>query len=90
VTGEVPVPAGTAAGATIQVWTDRAGNLSTAPLADSQVAEQAVLGQALGVAGTACVLAVAGALALRALDKRRMADWAAQWQVTGPRWTTRA
>lgn len=90
VTGEVPVPPGTAVGATIQVWTDRAGNLTTAPLADSQVAEQTVLGQALGVVGTACVLAVAGALALRALNRRRMADWAAEWQVTGPRWTTRA
>lgn len=90
VTGEVPVTADTPVGATIQVWTDRSGNVTSAPLLDSQVAEQAVLGEALGVVGSACVLTLTGALALRALNKRRMADWDADWQVTGPRWTTRA
>jgi hypothetical protein len=35
------------------------------------------------------VLTVAGALALRALNKRRMAAWDADWQATGPHWTTR-
>ncbi|HET9082250.1 MAG TPA: hypothetical protein VFO01_17265 [Trebonia sp.] len=90
VTGEVPVPPDTAVGATVAVWTDRAGGLTTAPLLDEQVAGQTILGEALGVTGAACVLTVAGALALWALNKRRMADWDADWQVTGPRWTTRA
>jgi hypothetical protein len=89
VTQEVPVSSGTAVGEKLQVWTDRTGDLSTAPLLDSQVADQAPMGDALGAAASAAVLTVAGALALRALNKRRMAAWDADWQATGPHWTTR-
>jgi len=90
VTQEVPVPSDTVAGGKLQVWTDRTGDLSSAPLLDSQVADQTATGQALGAIAAAVVLTVAGALALRALNKRRMAAWDADWQATGPRWTTRA
>ena len=90
VTREVPVPSSTPVGGTLQVWTDRSGAFTTAPLLDSQVAGQAAAGEALGVIASACVLTVAGALALWALNKRRMAAWDADWHATGPRWTTRA
>jgi len=90
VTQEVPVPSETVAGGKVQVWTDRTGGLSSAPLLDSQVADQTTTGQALGAVAAAAFLTVAGALALRALNKRRMAAWDADWQATGPRWTTRA
>ena len=40
--------------------------------------------------GVAMVLALAGILARWSLDKRRMDAWDADWQATGPRWTTRA
>lgn len=90
VTNEVPVPAGTAVGATIQVWTDRSGDLASAPLVNAQVADQGAFGEVLGVVAAAGVLALAGVLARRALDRRRMAAWDADWQATGPRWTTRA
>jgi hypothetical protein len=89
VTHEVPVSSGIAVGEKLQVWTDRTGDLSTAPLLDSQVADQAPTGDALGAAASAAVLTVAGALALWALNKRRMAAWDADWQATGPHWTTR-
>ena len=90
VTHQVPVLSGTPAGATLQVWTDRAGDLTIAPLLDSQVDDQTTSGEALGVAASAGVLTLAGALALRVLNKRRMAAWDADWHATGPRWTTRA
>jgi hypothetical protein len=32
---------------------------------------------------------VIGVLGRRALDKRRMAAWDADWRATGPRWTAR-
>jgi hypothetical protein len=35
------------------------------------------------------VVIVIGALGRRALDKRRMAAWDADWRATGPRWTAR-
>ena len=89
VTHQVPVPSGTAVGGKLQVWTDRTGDLTTAPLLDSQVAGQTASGEALGAIASAAVLTMAGALALWTLNKRRMAAWGADWQATGPRWTSR-
>lgn len=90
VTDEIPVPSGTVTGGTLQIWTDRSGAFTTAPLSDSQVAQQTVLGEALGVIAAAGVVTLAGALTFRSLNKRRMTAWDADWQATGPRWTTRA
>lgn len=90
VTHEVRLPYRPAVGGSLRVWTDRAGDLATAPLLDSQVAGQATTGEALGVAGTAVVLALAGGLSRWTLNRRRLAAWEADWQETGPRWTTRA
>jgi hypothetical protein len=89
VTREVPVPFSTAVGGKLQVWTDRTGDLASAPLQDSQVADQVAVAEALGVFVVAVVLILAGVSALWALNKRRMAAWDADWHVTGPRWTTR-
>jgi hypothetical protein len=86
---EVPVSSDTVVGGKLQVWTDRAGDLTTAPLLDSQVAGQAACGGALGAIAAAAVLTLAGALGRWRLSKRRMAAWDADWQATGPRWTTR-
>lgn len=90
VTGEVPVPPGTVAGGKVQVWTDQAGGIAGAPLTDSQVAEQTTIAEGTAVVAAAAVLALAGALTRWTINKRRMANWDADWQVTGPRWTTRA
>jgi hypothetical protein len=90
VTGEIPVPFGTAAGATVRVWTTSDGQLTEPPMRDSQVAGTAGFAGALGITTFAVLLLITGALARHALDKRRMAAWGAEWQATGPRWTTRA
>lgn len=60
VTQQMPVSAGTAVGGKLQVWTDRTGDLSTAPLLDSQVADQTALGEALGAIASVAVLTLAG------------------------------
>lgn len=90
VTGEIPVPLGTAAGATVRVWTTSDGQLTDSPLQDSQVTGTTGFAGALGVIALGVLLAIAGTLACRELDKRRMAGWDAEWRATGPRWTTRA
>lgn len=87
VTGEVPAAAGTRAGATVRVWSDRAGQLTNPPLRAAQVTQLAALGAIAGVIALAVALAVAGLVARRALDRRRLAGWDADWRVTGPRWT---
>lgn len=89
VTQQVPVPSDTAVGGKLQVWTNRAGDLTTAPLLDSQVADQKTSGEALGAIAAAVVLTLAGALALWTLNQRRLAAWDADWHATGPRWTSR-
>lgn len=90
VTGDIPVPPGTAIGSTVRVWTTSDGQLTDAPLRDSQVTGTAGFASALGVTTLAVLLVIAGALARHVLDKRRMAAWDAEWRATGPRWTTRA
>lgn len=90
VTGEIPVPRGTAAGTTLRLWTTDAGQPSGQPLQDSQVSGSAYLAGTCSVAALAALLAITGLLARRALDRRRMAAWDAEWRAAGPRWTTPA
>jgi hypothetical protein len=87
---DVPVPAATALGTVMRVWVTRDGQLTDAPLQDTQVAGQADLAATFGVVALAATLTVTGVLARRVLDRRRMAAWDADWQVTGHRWTRRA
>jgi hypothetical protein len=52
-----------------------------------------VIGQAVYVAAIAAIatfsaLRCAGMLARRALFRRRLATWEAEWQAVGPRWTS--
>lgn len=89
VTGVLPLFVGTTAGEKVSLWTTRSGQLASHPMTDAQVSHFAVLGEAAGTAAVALVLALAGLLARWSLDKRRMAGWDADWQATGPRWTTR-
>jgi hypothetical protein len=90
VTSGIPVPGGTAAGARLSVWTTRAGQPAAEPLNGSQVASLTLLGEAAGVTALAIALALAGVLARWTLNRYRLAAWDADWEVTGPRWTTRA
>ena len=58
-------------------------------LGHAQLATRAQLAEEVAVAGLAIMLAVIGWLARRALDRRRMAAWDADWLATGPQWTPR-
>jgi hypothetical protein len=87
-TGEVPAPGGARAGTRIRVWMDSGGRLTGPPLTGRQVAEQAVLAAVTAPAMLALLLVLAGALAYRVLNQRRMAAWDAEWRITGPRWSS--
>jgi DNA mismatch repair protein MutH len=71
------------------VWVSQAGQLADPPLQHSQVISRAQLTAGFTVAGLAAMLTVIGWLAHRALNRRRLAAWEADWQATGPRWTPR-
>ena len=90
VTGDLPVPYGTGVGATFRVWVTPDGHLVQQPMNDSQVASLTATAEAGGVIALAIVVALAGAATRWLLDRRRMADWDADWHATGPRWTTHA
>lgn len=90
VTAMETVPVRTSVGARVPVWTTRDGQPSSEPLSASQVAALTVLAEVTGVAAVAMVLTLAGAAARWSLNRRRLAGWDADWQSTGPRWTTRA
>jgi hypothetical protein len=88
-TGAVAAPPGARAGSTVLVWTDTSGRLTGPPLQHKQVAGQAGFAAGLAVAGLSLVLWCCGIWSYRALGKRRLAAWDADWRVTGPRWTSR-
>ena len=90
ITGEIPVPLTTVAGATVPLWVTDDGQLTDQPLRDAQVSDSRYITGAFAVIALATVLAIIGVLTRRELDKRRMAAWDAEWRATGPRWTTRA
>jgi hypothetical protein len=87
--GEVYAPGGARAGSTVTVWTDRSGRAEGSPVRRADVA----IGEALAALAAAVLagaaVAVTGLLARRALDRRRLAAWNAEWSRTGPRWTGR-
>jgi hypothetical protein len=89
VSGEVPAPSATVVGTVVRVWITRDGQLTDAPLQDTQVAGRADLAATFGVVALAATVTVTGVAARRALDKRRMAAWDADWRATGRRWTHR-
>ena len=64
---------GPAAGSTILVWVNHAGQLADPPLGRAQLATRAQLAEELTVGVLAITLTVIGWLARRSLDRRRMA-----------------
>jgi hypothetical protein len=88
-TGKLLVSNGAQAGSTVGVWTNEAGQLTDPPLQRPQVISRAQVTGGLAVAGLAVVLIAAGWVVRRVLDRRRMAEWDADWLATGPRWSPR-
>jgi hypothetical protein len=87
--GSVLVPAGSKAGATVTVWTNRAGQLTDGPIGAAQVAARAGLAIVGAVAVLAAVLLVVALAVRRVLDGRRLHGWEAAWAAIGPKWTER-
>jgi hypothetical protein len=86
-TGAILVSTSAAAGTVVPVWTDRAGNLVDPPRGHDQTVMRG--SAAAMVAGLGLVMLLVGvrAAARRALDRRRMAAWDAEWSHVAARWT---
>ncbi|MGW5128668.1 Rv1733c family protein [Streptomyces sp. NPDC004069] len=88
-TGQSLVSTDLPAGATVTVWQDGRGRLTTEPPGPTEATAQAAL------FGTSAALVLGGlvygttALVRRRLDRRRRDLWGAEWDRVGPRWNQR-
>lgn len=87
--GQVRVPDGTKAGATVPVWTNRSGTLEAAPVQRGNVIVWETLAALAAVTALIVAVVIAGFLARMVLDRRRLAAWDAAWPVAESRWTGR-
>jgi len=88
-TGEVFVGSIASAGSTVTVWVNQSGQLTDSPLQQNQVTGRAVIARVLAVTALAVALIIIGWAARRALDRRRLAAWDAEWLATERRWSSR-
>ena len=85
--GQVFVPAGTKKGSTVPVWINASGAITDPPAGHRDV--MAEVSAIVMVTGTVLIMVLLSgqALARRALDRRRLRAWDAEWRATGPLWT---
>lgn len=88
-TGLVYAPSSGAAGSTVMVWVNQAGQLTGPPLQSSEIAGRTDMGETAAVAALAFTLIALAGLVHWALGRRRIAAWDADWLATGPRWSQR-
>ena len=88
-TGEVLAVVGARKGSTVRTWIDPSGAVTDPP-----VDHRVVVGNVWLAVMTTCLvswvlLLAAGMLARRALDRRRLRAWEAEWRASGPQWSGR-
>jgi hypothetical protein len=86
-TGVVQAVAGARQGSTVRTWIDPSGAVTDPP-----AAHRVIVGCVLLAVTATCLLSwlaltAAGGLAIRALDRRRLSAWAAEWRASGPLWS---
>jgi hypothetical protein len=87
--GQIPVPAGARAGSTVTIWIGSSGALASPPPDHRDIAGIVTTAVVVTTVLTSVLLLETNALARRALDRRRLHAWDAEWRATGPIWTGR-
>ncbi|MGW6544401.1 Rv1733c family protein [Streptomyces massasporeus] len=84
--GQLRVPAGSAAGAPVTVWTDPEGRQVTRPVSEPQARVRAsLIGGVSGLCAAVVPLGAGRGLRSR-LERRRIDQWDAEWSRFGPMW----
>jgi hypothetical protein len=86
-TGQIMAPAGARAGSTVTAWVDASGAVTSPPPDHRAVAGDVCIAALVTCLVTSLLVLGSSALARRALDRRRLSAWDAEWRVTGPRWS---
>ena len=86
-TGEVLAIAGARKGSTVRTWIDASGAVTSPPLDHRDIVGNVLIAVVATCFVSWLVLLALGALARRALDRRRLAAWDAGWRASGPLWS---
>jgi hypothetical protein len=85
--GLVATPLDARAGQQVPIWLTPGGRLTHPKLSATDIRDQVTFAVLLTVTGWAVALAL-GAVAVRVLaNRRRMAGWQREWDVSGPLWS---
>lgn len=87
--GEVQARAGAGKGSQVRIWTGHDGRLVPPPLAHAQIVSRMVTVGLLAPLMLGLLLLALAGVVHRALDRRRMAAWEADWSLVEPQWTRR-
>jgi hypothetical protein len=85
--GQVLASAGAHAGSTVKVWIDASGAVTSPPPDHRIIAGDVCLAAIVTCLVASLVILGSNALARRALDRRRMRAWDAEWRAAGPMWS---
>jgi hypothetical protein len=88
-TGEVLAVVGARKGSTVRTWIDPSGAVTDPPVDHRVVVGNVWLTVMMTCLVSWVLLLAAGMLARRALDRRRLRAWDAEWRASGPLWSGR-
>ncbi|AVV45894.1 hypothetical protein PYK79_22730 [Streptomyces sp. ID05-04B] len=88
-TGSALVKPGTPKGTTVRIWVDRNGTVTTEPTTTLNAIAAGWLIGGMTAFGVAAGTQAARAGMRRALDRRRYAQWDAEWNLVEPFWSAR-
>jgi hypothetical protein len=88
-TGQVLAVAGARQGSTVRTWIDSSGAVTTPPMNHRDIAGDVSIAVMATLLVSWLLLLVSGTLARRALDRRRLRAWEAEWRASGPLWSGR-
>ncbi|MFF7795663.1 hypothetical protein [Streptomyces sp. NPDC007991] len=88
-TGATLVDSGTAKGATVRVWVDQDGGLSSQPMSELNATTTGWFVGGMAAIGVGVGFYAARAGMCRVLDRRRYAQWDAEWDLVEPLWSAR-
>ena len=86
-TGEVLAVAGARKGSMVRTWIDPSGAVTDPPVDHRVVVGNVWLTVMMTCLVSWVLLLAAGLLARRALDRRRLRAWEAEWRASGPQWS---
>lgn len=87
--GTAEVKPGTAKGATVRIWVDRDAAVTDAPMPPASAVATGWLAGGLTAGAVAAGVAGARRGVRYTLDRRRYAQWDAEWQMLEPQWSKR-